>query len=170
MSSIVQIARFLCVVGLVLLAVSSLFPEGVGLDGSVQPHTYEARCFFVTGDMNLWIQSGDETSLFSLYIVNSTDITHILETGTMEGIEPVFVLENATEYSGVVDFPQPGIYAWFLSTPYNDTLFIQGGMSSSLRMPFFLSGLVMISPMAIIFIDWLFRKRFRFWEFKKNSK
>ncbi len=158
MKSIISLARLVSVVGVLLLVMSFLIPAHGEISGFVLPDTYEASCFFVTDDMNLWLESGDNVSLFSFFIVNSTDLNQILETGILEGIEPIFILENITEYQGVVHFPHPGIYGGVLSHPYNQPRIIRGGLSARPRMSFIYIGLILISPMAIIFIYQLFKK------------
>jgi hypothetical protein len=168
MSTIRQLARLVSVVGATLLVMSLLFPPGTSVGGFVLPDTYEAQSFFVTDDMNLWMESGDNTSVFSLYIVNSTDMNQILETGTLESVEPIFVLENVTEYEGVVHFPHPGIYGWFISQPYNESRIIRGEMWAFPRLSFIYIGLLLVIPMAIIIIERLFRKKFHFREFRTN--
>jgi hypothetical protein len=168
MSSIIPFARLVSVVGVVLLIMSFLLPAHGEISGFVLPDTYEASCFFVTDDMNLWLESGDNMSLFSFFIVNSTDMNQILETGILEGIDPIFNLENVTDYQGVVHFPHPGIYGGFLSHHYNQSRIIRGGLSASPRMSFIYIGLILVIPMAIIIIERLFRKKFHVREFRMN--
>jgi hypothetical protein len=168
MGAIIQFTRLMSVVGVLLLVMSFLFPPNVDVGGFVVSDTYEVRCFFVTDDMNIWMESDDNATLFSLYIVNSTDLNQFLETGILEGIEPIFILENVTEYQGVVHFPHPGIYGWFLTHHYNDSRIIRGVMSARPRLSFIYIGLILVIPMAIIIIERLFRKKFHVREFRMN--
>jgi len=161
MSAGISLVRFVSVVGIVLLVMSFLFPAGADVSVHIAPDTYEGESFFATEDMYLWIESGDTVSRFSLYIFNSTITNQILESGSLEGIEPIFSLENITEYQGVAHFPHSGIYGYFLTHSYNNTRFIRGVMSAQPRMVFIYLGLILISPMAVIFISRLFRKKGR---------
>lgn len=161
MSAGISLVRFVSVIGIVLLVMSFLFPAAADVSGHVVPDTYEGKSFFATEDMYLWIESGDNVSLFSLYIFNSTITNQILESGSLEGFEPIFSLENITEYQGVVHFPHPGIYGYFLTHSYDEYVLIRGGMSARPRMVFIYLGLILISPMVVIFISRLFRKKGR---------
>jgi hypothetical protein len=171
MSAITHLARLLAVVGAALLVMSFLFPAGIQMSGGLSPDiTYEAQYFLVTDDMYLHVSPKYGTNNFSLYVLSYEDMLQFLESGTLEGTNPLFVLENVSEYDGVVDFPSPGIYGSLITRPANTSVFVQGMMLAQPRLSFIITGLILISPMAIIIIYWLFREKLDIWEFKKSPK
>ena len=171
MNTIKQLSRLLGVAGITLLVLSFMFSPGVSMTAGLSPHTpYEAQFFLITDNMYIHVNTKYDYGNFSLYILSYENMLQFLESETLEGIDPLFTLENASEYEGMIYFPTQGVYGSFLTCPTNTTVIIQGMMIARPRLSFIFTGLVMISPMAIIIIYWLFTEKLKIWEFKNSPK
>jgi len=164
MKLIEQVSKFLFVIGITLLIMSVLYPAGINGGESVDPGNYEGEFFLVTDAVYLQTTSREGNYTFSLYILDSDDVVQVLESGTMNGIEPLYALEDIMEYEGWLQFPEPGIYGLIVTHSHNESVIVWVHGIAFPRFSLIYAGLVLSLPMLVIVIGstlqgkWLARK------------
>ena len=164
MKLIEQVSRLLFVIGITLLIMSVLYPAGLSGGESVDPGNYEGEFFLVTDAVYLHTTSREGNYTFSLYILDSDDVVEVLDSGTMNCIDPLYALEDIVEYEGWIQFPESGIYGLIVTHSNNETIVVWVHGIAFPRFSLIYVGLALSLPMFVVVIGnilqgkWLARK------------
>lgn len=145
-----QLSRFFLVIGVSLVVMSLLFPGGVTMSELVEPGAFEGEYFLVTDDFYLHAHTDFGNYSFSFYLLDYEDVIQSLESGTVNGTNPLVAIENVEQYEGLVHCPRAGTYGILVTHPYNETLIIRFYTLTYPRFSLISLGLAIVAPMAVI--------------------
>jgi len=141
-------------IGIALLVSSFIPPPGGigGVSGSINYEDFDIRMYGLRGSVHVDVELYEGPGI-SFYVLTAKDALLVMEEQSVVNTTPCFSLENTTGYSGVIDIPSIGIYAFVVTTYYNTTSHFDVGINNIYPQIWLLiPGVILIASGIILFI------------------
>ncbi len=140
-----RILRITATIGITLILVSLLGSGRFGFHPSIDSGVYMGRLFRSTGDFYVTASSPTNQS-FSLYVLDSENALRALQDSSLEDTVQLFVQENITQYSGIINVSSAGVYAVLVTSSDNNTASIDVDISRLYPVPsLFVLGFILVA-------------------------
>ena len=104
-----RVTKFIIILGFAFL-LASFVPSPFASQGDLISRGYY-ECFLVNGSGNLFVEvSGADNRNISLYVLDYENTAVLVREESLENTTPLFIMENALYFSGIILLPRSGWY------------------------------------------------------------